>query len=89
MFPAEVREQLAWRAVTFLALRKRWMVGGSDFGMGVPVLALATRMTRWVVGGRRSHPLVSLSVSCWAEKTGRRASAVCSRVANLDDLEIV
>ena len=38
-------EKLAWRAVAFLALRKRWMVGGGEVGMAVPVVALAARMT--------------------------------------------
>ena len=28
----------------------------------VVLVALAARMTRWAVGGRRSHPLVSLSI---------------------------
>ena len=74
-------EQSAWRAVAFLALRNRWMVGGKDFGMDVLVVALAARMTRWAVGGRRSHPLVSLSILLWAVTMGQRASAVYSSVA--------
>ena len=49
--------------------------------MEVPVVALAARMKRWAVGGRRSHPLVSFSASRWAETTGRRAYAGCNRVA--------
>ena len=49
--------------------------------MEVPVVALAARMTRWSVGGRRSHPFVSLSISLWAVTTGRSASSVCIRVA--------
>ena len=43
-------------------------------------MALATRMTRWEVGGRRSHPLVSLSILRWAARMGQRVSAVCIRV---------
>ena len=57
------------------------MVGGGEVGMEDPVVALSARMTRWAVGGRRSHPFVSFSVSCWAATTGRSASAVCNRVA--------
>ena len=57
------------------------MVGGGEVGMEVPVVALAARMTRWAVDGRRSHPFVSLSISRWAATAGRSASAVCSRVA--------
>ena len=38
---------MAWRAVGFLTLRKRWIVGGGEVGMEVPVVALAARMTRW------------------------------------------
>ena len=44
-------------------------------------MVLAARMTRWAVGGRRSHPFVSFSISRWAATTGRSASAVCIRVA--------
>ena len=49
--------------------------------MEVPLVALATRMTRWNVGGRRSHPLVSFSTSRWAATTGQSAFAVCIFVA--------
>ena len=57
------------------------MVGGVEVEMEVPVVALAARMTRWDVCGRRSHPFVYFSASRWAGTTGRSASAVCSRVA--------
>ena len=57
------------------------MVGGGEVGMEVPVVALAARMTRWAVGGRRSHPFVSFFVSCWAATTVRSYLSVCSRVA--------
>ena len=57
------------------------MVGGSEVGMEVLVVALAARMTRWAVSRRRSRPFVSFSASCWVETTGRSASDVCSRVA--------
>ena len=49
--------------------------------MEVPVVALAARITRWAVGWRRSHPFVSISISRWAETTGRSASDICSWVA--------
>ena len=57
------------------------MVGGGEVGMEVPVMALAARMTRWAVGGRRSHPFVSFSASHWAATMGRSALTVCIRVA--------
>ena len=56
------------------------MVGGSEVGMEVLVVALAARMTLWAVSGRRSHPFVSFSASRWAVTTRRGASVVCSRV---------
>ena len=40
----------------FLVLRKRWILGSSEDGMEVPLVALAARMTRWAIVGRRSHP---------------------------------
>ena len=49
--------------------------------MKVPVVASADRMTRWAVGGIRSHPLVSFSASRWVATAGRIASAVYNRVA--------
>ena len=55
-------------------------VGGDD-GMTMPYDALAARMTRWAVGGRQSHPLISLSASHCAVMTGRKDSAFWSRVA--------
>ena len=57
------------------------MVGGSEVGMEVPLVALAAKMMRWEVGGRQSHTLVSFSVSRWAATMGRSASAVCSLTA--------
>ena len=62
-------------------LKKRWMVGGGEFGMEVPVVALVTKMKHWDVGGRRSHHLVSFSASRWKATTGRSDSTVCNRVA--------
>ena len=50
-------------------------MGGSKVGMEVLVVAFAARMTRWAVGGRRSHPLVSFSAFRWVATTGRSASA--------------
>ena len=57
------------------------MVGGGKVGMEIPVVALASRMTRWAVGGRRSHPFFSFFISRWTATTGRSASSVYSRVA--------
>ena len=51
--------------------------------MEVPVVALATRMTRFAVGGRRSHPFVSFYASLWAAATRHSASMVCNLVATL------
>ena len=62
----------------FLALRKRWMVGGGEFGMEILVVALTARMMFWVVGQRRSHPFVSFSASRCEVTTERIAPAVCS-----------
>ena len=49
--------------------------------MEVPAVALSARMTRWAVGGRESHPLVSFSASRWVATTGWSASVVCNRFA--------
>ena len=68
-------------SVAFLALRKEWVVGGGEVGMEVPVVVLAARMTLWVIGGRRSHPLVSFSSLRWAATTQWSTSAVCNRFA--------
>ena len=43
--------------------------------------ALADRMTRWDIGNRRSHLLVSLLVLCCATMRGQRDSSFCIRVA--------
>ena len=59
------------------------MLGGDEVGMEVPVVALAARMTRWAVGGRRSHPFVSFSYLRWAEATVRSVYVVCNLVATL------
>ena len=59
------------------------MVGGGEVGMEVPVVALAARMMRWAVGGRRSHPFVSFSFSRWVAMTGRSDFAVCNWIAML------
>ena len=74
---------MAWRDVAFHAFSKRWRVGGSKVIIEVPLVALATRMMRWDVGGRRSHPLVSFYTSRWAATTGRSASVVCSLVCRI------
>ena len=87
--PAYLNKQSACRAVASLALRKRWMVGGGEIGMEVPVVALAARMTRWAVGGRQSHPFVSFFASCLAEATGESALAVISRVAKLVRMPVI
>ena len=59
------------------------MVGGGKVEMEVLVVALSDRMKRWAIGGRRSHPFVSVSASRWEATTGRSASAVCNRVVML------
>ena len=51
-------------------------MGGGEVGMNVLFVSLDISMTRWVVGGRRYHPLVSFSASRWAATTGRSASVV-------------
>ena len=43
------------------------MVGGGEVGMEVPVVALAVSMTRWDVGGRRSHHRWDLPVLHYQE----------------------
>ena len=40
--------------------------------MVIPYDALATRMTRWSIGSRRSHSLVSLPPLPCATETGQR-----------------
>ena len=57
------------------------MVGGGEVGMKVPLVALAARMTRLAVGGRRSYTFVFFFASRWSATTGRSASAVCNRIA--------
>ena len=64
-------------------LIKRWIVGGGEVKMEVPLVALASRMTRWDICGRRSHPLVSFSASLWAATTGQSASTVCNLITTL------
>ena len=59
------------------------MVGGGEVGIEVPLVALTVRMACQAVGGRRFHPLVSFSASCWALKKGRSSYAVCILVATL------
>ena len=49
--------------------------------MEVLLVALATRITHWAVGGRRYHPLVSFYTLRCAATAGRSASAVCNLVA--------
>ena len=46
------------------------MVDGGEAVIEVPLVALAARMTQWIVGGRRSHPFVSFSASRCAETKG-------------------
>ena len=50
-------------------------VGITD-GMLMPSDVIDSRMTRWYVGGGKSHPRVSLSDSCCAKMTGRRGSTL-------------
>ena len=64
-----------------LALGKWWIVGGGEVRMEVPLVVLVTRMTRWAVSGRRSHPLVSFYDSLWAAATGQSAPTVCNLFA--------
>ena len=56
------------------------MVGDGEDGMEVTVVALAARMMRWAVSGRRSQPFVPFSASRWATTMGRSALDVSSRV---------
>ena len=42
--------------------RKQWRVGGGDFGIEVSLVALATKMTLWAVGGSFSHPLLGTHI---------------------------
>ena len=44
VLPVWVKEQPACRSTEFFALRKQWMMGGSRFGMEVPVVALAVKV---------------------------------------------
>ena len=76
----QFREKSDCRDIAFLTLSKRWIVGGGEVGMEVPLVALTARMARWDIGGRRSHPLVSSSASRWAATERRSASAVCNLV---------
>ena len=68
---------------------KRWIVGGCEVGVEVPVVALAARMTRWAIRGRYYHPLVSFSDSRWAATKGRSASAVCTWVVTLVRMPVI
>ena len=72
--------QSSWKVIVFFAVRKQWKVGSGEVGMEVPLVALAARMTRWGVGGRRSHPFVSFFALRWAATMGWSASAVCNMV---------
>ena len=47
----------------FRAFRKSLRVDDDEVGIKVLLVALAARMTRWTVGGRRSYPFVSFSAS--------------------------
>ena len=62
-------------------LRKRWIDGGGTNGMVSSSAALAARITRCYIGGRRSQPCVYLYVLHCAETTGRRAYVFCEHVA--------
>ena len=64
-----------------LEFRKCSRVGGGEDGMEVLLVALATRMTSWAVGGRRSHPSVYFSPLHCTAITGSIASAFCNLVA--------
>ena len=50
------------------------MVDGGRVGIEVLLVALATRITFWAVGGRRYHPFISFTASCCASTTGQSAS---------------
>ena len=56
------------------------MVDGGEAVIEVPLVALAARMTRWAVGGRRFHPFVYFSASHCVARTGWSASAFFSLV---------
>ena len=56
-------------------------MGYDEVGMEVPLVALAARITRWAVGGRRSHTLVYFYALRWAAMTGWSASTVRKLVA--------
>ena len=53
-------------------------VGITD-GMLMPSDVIASRMTRWYVGGGKSHPRISLSASHFAATMGKRDSEFWSR----------
>ena len=82
LFPKYVSAQLDWSDVKLCALRKRWMDRGGADGMVSPSAALASRITQWPVGGRRSQPRVFLSASCCAATAGRRDYAFYRHVMN-------
>ena len=54
---------------------------GNRVGIEILLVALVARMTRWSVGGRRSHPLVSFSALRCEAITGRIASEFFNLVA--------
>ena len=57
------------------------MVNGGEVRIDVLLVALASRMTFWAVGGIQSHPFVSFSASLCVATTGHSASKFYNLVA--------
>ena len=70
-----------YHTVLGMGQMRRRMVGEGG-GMESPSAALASRITQWPVGGRRSQPRVFLSASCCAATAGRRDYAFYRHVMN-------
>ena len=75
LFPKYASAHLSWSAFVLRAFKKRCKEGGGADRMVILLTVLTARIIRLDVGGRRSQPHVSLSVSRCATATGRRASA--------------
>ena len=65
----------------FHTFRKHWRVDGGEVRIEVLLVALAARMTRWAVGGRRSHTFVFFFTLCCARTTWWSASKFSNIVA--------
>ena len=63
--------------------RETWIDGGGANSMVSPSAALTARMTHFAVGGRRSHPRVSISALHCAVTKGQRSSTFLINVAML------